>query len=104
VSRVVIGTAALKDPQFVKDMAKAYPGGIVVAVDQSAQLNGRFRVLIREDKSEKHRWPEDRFVRFGAKAQAWVLLESVPVGYEIWRQLNNFPPELPAEETAATTE
>jgi phosphoribosylformimino-5-aminoimidazole carboxamide ribotide isomerase len=33
VSRVVIGTAALKHPQFVKDMAKAYPGGIVVAVD-----------------------------------------------------------------------
>ncbi|KUR78477.1 1-(5-phosphoribosyl)-5-[(5-phosphoribosylamino)methylideneamino]imidazole-4-carboxamide isomerase [Novosphingobium sp. Fuku2-ISO-50] len=33
VSRVVIGTAALNDPQFVKDMAKAYPGGIVVAVD-----------------------------------------------------------------------
>lgn len=33
VSRIVIGTAALKDPDFVKDMAKAYPGGIVVAVD-----------------------------------------------------------------------
>ncbi|ODT90163.1 MAG: 1-(5-phosphoribosyl)-5-[(5-phosphoribosylamino)methylideneamino]imidazole-4-carboxamide isomerase [Sphingobium sp. SCN 64-10] len=33
VSRVVIGTAALKNPQFVKDMAKDYPGGIVVAVD-----------------------------------------------------------------------
>ena len=33
VSRVVMGTAALKDPQFVRDMAKAYPGGIVVAVD-----------------------------------------------------------------------
>jgi phosphoribosylformimino-5-aminoimidazole carboxamide ribotide isomerase len=33
VSRVVMGTAALKDPQFVKDMAKAWPGGIVVAVD-----------------------------------------------------------------------
>jgi len=30
---VVIGTAALNDPQFVRDMAKAYPGGIVVAVD-----------------------------------------------------------------------
>jgi multidrug resistance efflux pump len=79
-------------------------GGIVVAVDQSAQLNGRFRVLIREDKREKHPWPADRFVRFGAKAQAWVLLETVPVGYEIWRQLNNFPPELPAEDPAATTE
>ncbi len=33
VSRVVMGTAALKDPDFVKDMARAYPGGIVVAVD-----------------------------------------------------------------------
>lgn len=33
VSRVVIGTAALKDPQFVRDMAREFPGGIVVAVD-----------------------------------------------------------------------
>lgn len=33
VSRLVIGTAALKDPEFVKDMARAWPGGIVVAVD-----------------------------------------------------------------------
>ncbi len=33
VARVVIGTAALHDPQFVRDMASAYPGGIVVAVD-----------------------------------------------------------------------
>ena len=33
VARVVMGSAALKDPEFVKDMARAYPGGIVVAVD-----------------------------------------------------------------------
>ncbi len=33
VSRVVMGTAALKDPQFVKEMARHWPGGIVVAVD-----------------------------------------------------------------------
>lgn len=33
VSRLVIGTAALKDPDFVKDMAREFPGGIVVAVD-----------------------------------------------------------------------
>ena len=33
VARVVIGTAALTDPEFVRDMARAYPGGIVVAVD-----------------------------------------------------------------------
>jgi len=33
VSRVVIGTAALKDPDFVRAMAKEWPNGIVVAVD-----------------------------------------------------------------------
>ncbi len=33
VSRIVMGTAALGDPQFVKDMAREWPGGIVVAVD-----------------------------------------------------------------------
>jgi phosphoribosylformimino-5-aminoimidazole carboxamide ribotide isomerase len=33
VARVVMGTAALRDPQFVKDMARAHPGAIVVAVD-----------------------------------------------------------------------
>lgn len=33
VARVVIGTAALRDPQFVRDMAAEWPGGIVVAVD-----------------------------------------------------------------------
>lgn len=79
-------------------------GGVVIAVDQSAQIDGRFRVLIAEDQSDPHPWPEERFVRFGAKAQAWVLLETVPVGFELWRQLNNFPPELPAGETSATTQ
>lgn len=33
VARIVIGTAALKDPDFVKAMAKQWAGGIVVAVD-----------------------------------------------------------------------
>ena len=33
VSRIVIGTAALKDPDFVKEVARDFPGGIVVAVD-----------------------------------------------------------------------
>ncbi|MBI1402640.1 MAG: HlyD family efflux transporter periplasmic adaptor subunit [Porphyrobacter sp.] len=76
-------------------------GGRVLAVDRSAQPDGRFRVMIAEDASDGYPWPEERFVRFGAKAQAWVLLETVPVGYEIWRQLNNFPPVLPPGETGS---
>lgn len=33
VTRVVIGTAALENPELVKEAAKAHPGAIVVAVD-----------------------------------------------------------------------
>lgn len=77
-------------------------GGRVITVDQSAQINGRFRVLIAEDELDGQGWPEERYVRFGAAVQAWVLLETVPVGYEIWRQLNNFPPELPAPSGTAS--
>ncbi|MXO74710.1 1-(5-phosphoribosyl)-5-[(5-phosphoribosylamino)methylideneamino]imidazole-4-carboxamide isomerase [Altererythrobacter aerius] len=33
VARIVLGTAALNNPGFVRDMAAAFPGGIVVAVD-----------------------------------------------------------------------
>lgn len=71
-------------------------GGRVIAVDRSAQVDGRFRVLIAEEEFDGYRWPEERYVRFGAAVQAFILLETVPVGYEIWRQLNNFPPQLPA--------
>lgn len=78
-------------------------GGRVIAVDHSAQVNGRFRVLIAEDTSEEYRWPAERYVRFGAAVQAWVLLETVPIGYEIWRQLNSFPPELPPTMTTGQT-
>ena len=70
-------------------------GGEVAAIDPSAQPNGRFRVLVTEDPADEHPWPDRRFVRFGSKARGWILLNEVSVGYELWRQLNNFPPELP---------
>lgn len=70
-------------------------GGVVTAIDPSAQSNGRFRVLVSEDLEDENPWPNRRFVRFGSKARGWILLNEVSVGYELWRQLNNFPPELP---------
>ncbi len=33
LSRVILGTAALRDPQLVKDAAKALPGQVVVGID-----------------------------------------------------------------------
>lgn len=72
--------------------------GQVYAVDPSAQLSGRFRILVTEDETAEHPWPDDRFVRFGSNARGWVLLDTVPVGFELWRQMNNFPPQLPSGE------
>jgi multidrug resistance efflux pump len=71
--------------------------GHVIAIDASAQASGRFRVLVEEDSETGSPWPDRRFVRFGSKARAWVLLEEVAVGYELWRQLNNFPPNFPVQ-------
>ena len=71
--------------------------GHVIAIDPSAQANGRFRILVEEDAETGAPWPDRRFVRFGSKARAWVLLDEVSVGYELWRQLNNFPPNFPSQ-------
>ncbi|MEO1251956.1 MAG: HlyD family efflux transporter periplasmic adaptor subunit [Pseudomonadota bacterium] len=76
--------------------------GEVVAVDPSADATGRFRILITEVESDEPPWPDERFVRFGSAARAWVLLEEVTVGYELWRQLNNFPPSLPNNQQASS--
>lgn len=69
--------------------------GTVSAVDPSAQDNGRFRVLVVEDTTAETPWPDESYVRFGSSARGWVLLDTVAVGYEVWRQLNNFPPQIP---------
>ncbi len=72
-------------------------GGEVYSVDSSISENGKFRVLVKKPKNEK--WPEKRFLRHGAKAYGWVLLNQVSLGYEIWRQLNSFPPNFDSEPT-----
>ncbi len=65
-------------------------GGNVVAVDRIISKNGLYRVLIAPDKDSKQ-WPE--VLRIGSGAKAFVLLRDVPLWYELWRQLNGFPPD-----------
>ncbi|HID67471.1 MAG TPA: HlyD family efflux transporter periplasmic adaptor subunit [Roseibacterium sp.] len=67
-------------------------GGIVTIVDPVISPNGRFRIVVSEDPDDLP-WPDRRYLRFGAKAQGWVLLDQVSVAYELWRRLNGFPPE-----------
>lgn len=70
-------------------------GGVVTSVDSSISENDKFRVIIKKDGNEK--WPDQRFLRHGAKAQAWILLNKVSLGYEFWRQINSFPPSFDME-------
>jgi adhesin transport system membrane fusion protein len=37
-------------------------------------------------------WPSQQYLRQGARANGWVLLREVPLGFEIWRRLNGFAP------------
>lgn len=65
-------------------------GGKVIAVENSVSANGKFRVLVVED-SEDRKWPAQ--LRIGGGAEGIMLLKDVPVYYELWRNINGFPPE-----------
>ncbi len=67
-------------------------GGVVSVVDQTANPNGLFRVIVVPQAGEK--WPASRFIRQGTRVNAWILLNNVALGYELWRQFNGFPPSL----------
>ncbi|NBW86214.1 MAG: HlyD family efflux transporter periplasmic adaptor subunit [Planctomycetia bacterium] len=70
-------------------------GGKVRQVDSAAIQSGRFRVLVEpESRLEGDVWPAAEFLRQGNQAVGWVFLNRVPLGYEIWRRLNGFPPVL----------
>jgi len=70
-------------------------GGIVSAIDPSISKNGDFRVLIKPDPDDPNPWPEQQFLRQGAKAMGIVILNRVSIGYELWRQINGFPKSIP---------
>jgi adhesin transport system membrane fusion protein len=64
--------------------------GEISAIDQFISDNGYYRILIVPDNHRKI-WPEQ--LRFGTGANTFILLNDVPLWYEVWRQLNGFPPD-----------
>ena len=65
-------------------------GAKVVAIENYISDNDLYRILLAPDP-EDNPWPEQ--VRIGSGARTIALLGKVPVWYEIWRQLNGFPPQ-----------
>lgn len=74
-------------------------GGVVTAIENSVSDNGKFRVLVAEDPKDR-KWPPE--LKMGTGAAGFALLKDVPVWYELWRNINGFPPEY-YKSTAATT-
>jgi membrane fusion protein, adhesin transport system len=66
-------------------------GGVVEFVDATADEYGRFRVVVSPDPNDEP-WPEHRWLRQGVRANGWILLDRVSLGFELWRQFNGFPP------------
>jgi multidrug resistance efflux pump len=76
-------------------VARGTFGGTVKMIDPIETGKGSFRILVVPD--DKDDWPAQHLLRQGALAKGWVLLREVPLGFELWRRLNGFPPGLGAE-------
>ena len=66
-------------------------GGEVVAIDNFISPNGKYRILVGPDKDDEE-WPSA--LRVGGAAVGFALMSDVPIWYELWRQVNGFPPDL----------
>lgn len=81
-------------------------GGRVIAINPSDDSKGNFKIFVGPDPNDprQEKWPDSRYLRQGVKANGWVILNTVPLGFELWRQLNGFPPTIdksvPNEEKA----
>ena len=92
----------------IPDHAIGTFGGEVTFVEPSARADGTFRVLVKEPENALDcfgnnrpefatntvdcNWPPESFIRLGANTRGWILLDTVSLGFELWRLLNNFPP------------
>ena len=66
-------------------------------IDVVSSTNGRYRLLVRPVQMQPGDQPWPELLRVGSGVAGWVMLDDVPIWYELWRQLNGFPPSLKQE-------
>lgn len=64
--------------------------GKVIAIENNISTNGMFKALVIQDKNEKQ-WPPK--IKMGTGVQGIAILNDVPIWYELWRNINGFPPD-----------
>ncbi len=85
------GIPAIPLPAWPEVMAGTYTG-VIKVIDQVDDGKGNFRFWVVPDPEDRA-WPEQSHVRQGTKVMGWVILNRVPLWYEIWRRFNLFPPD-----------
>lgn len=65
--------------------------GEVLTVENNTNDKGYYRVLVMEDEESNKPWPKE--LRIGTGAKGIALLNDVPIWYELWRNINGFPPD-----------
>jgi membrane fusion protein, adhesin transport system len=71
--------------------------GRVKVIDAIDDGKSRFRILVTPDEEliragKEEPWPALNQLRPGAEVNGWVMLDTVSLGFELWRQFNAFPP------------
>lgn len=85
------GIPAIPLPAWPELMAGTY-AGVIKVIDQVDDGKGNYRFWVVPDPNDRS-WPEQSHVRQGTKAMGWVILNRVPLWYELWRRFNLFPPD-----------
>lgn len=85
------GIPAIPLPAWPELMAGTY-SGVIKVIDQVDDGRGNYRFWVVPDLDDRP-WPEQSHVRQGTKAMGWVILNRVPLWYELWRRFNLFPPD-----------
>lgn len=85
------GIPAIPLPAWPELMAGTY-SGVIKIIDQVDDGKGNYRFWVVPDPDDRV-WPEQSHVRQGTKSMGWVILNRVPLWYELWRRFNLFPPD-----------
>lgn len=62
--------------------------GKVVAIDNVPNEKSEYRILVQAENED---FPFPELLRVGTGVKGIAMLKTVPVWYEVWRQLNGFP-------------
>ncbi len=81
--------------------------GRVSVIDAVDDGKSRYRIIVTPDREaiasgREEPWPSSQYLRPGAQVVGFIMLDTVSLGFELWRQFNAFPPTVQRPPVDAT--